>query len=284
MLDPGQTFEGYVVDGQLGTGGYANVYRVHPRSGASEATGDRSGASEAMALKILRDDLRGPREVARLHREFDVAKAVEHPHVVSVYRNGPGWLTMQLVDGGTVSTLATMADRLEALAQIADALDFVHRQGFVHSDVKPTNILVFRDFTARGAVLIDFGVAHSVAADAGRRPTHVQGSLPYAAPELLHGRAPTGATDEYALACTAVELITGKRPFTAATPMALVDAQLNKPPPKWARRVAWVTHAFDSILAKALAKDPDARYQSCTEFVQLITHALGDTESQRRDG
>lgn len=265
VLDPGQTFEGYVIERQLGVGGNATVYRAH----------DTDSSTDAVALKILRDDRRGQVEIDRLSREFDVAGAVAHPHVISVYRNGPGWLTMELVDGGTVLSLATMSDRLDALAQIAEALDFVHRRGFVHSDVKPTNILVFRDFSARGAVLIDFGVAHSVAAVAGRRPTHVQGSLPYAAPELLHGRAPSAATDEYALACTTVELLIGKPPFTAATPTGLVEAQLNNPPPRLSRRVAWVTHAFDSILAKAMAKDPDERYQSCTEFVRLITHALG---------
>lgn len=263
VLDPGQTFEGYVVERRLGEGGNAVVYRVHEPDAAP------------VALKILREDRRGQVEIDRLSREFDVAGAVAHPHVVSVYRNGPGWLTMELVEGGTVLSLSTMSDRFDALAQIADALDFVHLKGFVHSDVKPTNVLVHQDFSRRGAVLIDFGVAHSIAAKAGRRPTHIQGSLPYAAPELLHGRAPTAATDEYALACTAVELITGKPPFTAATPMGLVDAHLHNPPPRLSRRVTWVTHAFDSILAKAMAKDPDDRYQSCTEFVRLITHAVG---------
>ena len=123
-------------------------------------------------------------------------------------------------------------------------------------------------------MLIDFGVAHAVAEDVGRRPTHIEASLPYSAPELLHGHAPSAATDEYALACTAFELITGSPPFTATTSMGLVDEQLHAPPPKLSRRVAWLPHAFDSIMSKALAKSPDNRYESCSEFISLITRAL----------
>jgi serine/threonine-protein kinase len=167
-----------------------------------------------------------------------------------------------------------MPDRLAALAQIADALDYAHRCGIVHCDVKPSNILVSLPFSARGAVLIDFGVAHAVAEDVGRRPAHVEASLPYSAPELLHGHAPSAATDEYALACTAFELITGSPPFTATTSMELVDEQLHAQPPKVSRKFDWLRHGFDSIMAKALSKSPDNRYESCSEFVSLIAKTL----------
>jgi serine/threonine-protein kinase len=123
-------------------------------------------------------------------------------------------------------------------------------------------------------VLIDFGVAHAVAEDVGRRPTHIEASLPYSAPELLYGHTPSAASDEYALACTAFELITGSAPFTATTSMGLIYEQLHSPPPKLSRRVAWLPHAFDSIMSKALAKSVDNRYESCSEFISLITRAL----------
>jgi serine/threonine-protein kinase len=144
----------------------------------------------------------------------------------------------------------------------------------VHCDVKPANILVFEDFSRGGAVLIDFGVARSLAEDAHHRPMHIEASLPYTAPELLHGRTPSAAVDEYALACTAVELLTGAPPFTATTSIALIDDHLNRPVPRYSRQIDWIPHAFDSILAKAMAKDPDMRYGTCTEFVALITRAL----------
>jgi serine/threonine protein kinase len=264
VLSPGDRFEGYVVDAALGHGGYAIVYRAH----------DAEGPDRAVALKILDDHHRQLAQIAQLQREFNFAHTLDHPHIIKVYERGSGWLAMELVDGGTVARLQVLVDRLAALTQIAGALDYAHQRGIVHCDVKPSNILVSLPFSVRGSVLIDFGVAHAMAEDVGRRPTHIEASLPYSAPELLHGREPSAATDEYALACTAFELITGSPPFTATTSMGLVDEQLHSPPPKVSRKLDWLPHAFDSIMAKALAKNSDNRYESCSEFVSLITRAL----------
>jgi serine/threonine protein kinase len=265
VLAVGENFEGYVVDAALGHGGYATVYRAH----------HVVGADCAVALKVLDHHYRRADQLARLQREFEFAHQLDHPHIITVYDFGPGWLAMELVDGGTVVSLPTMADHLAALGQIADALDYMHQRGIVHCDVKPSNILVGQDFSRFGAVLIDFGVAHWLAEDAGLSPARVEASLPYSAPELLRRQTPTAATDEYALACTAIELITGAPPFSAKSPMELVDAHLLNPPPRYSRRIALVPRAFDSILAKALAKNPECRYGSCAEFVSLITRALG---------
>ncbi|MFG1930797.1 serine/threonine-protein kinase [Mycobacterium sp. NPDC048908] len=264
MLSPGDRFEGYVVEAPLGHGGYATVYRAH----------DAACPDRAVALKVLDEHHRQPAQIAQLQRGVDIARRLDHPHIIKVYECGPGWLAIELIDGGTVAKLPRLADRLVALAQIADALDFAHQRGVVHCDVKPTNILVSVPFSLRGAVLIDFGIAHLMAADVGRRPTHVVASLPYAAPELLRGQTPSAATDEYALACTAFELITGAPPFTAKTSFDLVDEQLHAPPPRLSRKVDWLPHAFDSMMSKALAKNPDNRYVSCTEFIALITRAV----------
>lgn len=264
MLKPGDDFDGYVVDQTLGHGGYATVYRAH-----ATATPEHP-----VALKVLADEHRGATGFARLEREFEFAYRVRHPHVVAVQRHGPGWLAMQFIDGGTVDTLQTRDHRLVALAQIADALDFVHVRGIVHSDVKPSNILVNKDFTSSGAVLIDFGVAHAIAEGRHRHPSQVQASLPYTAPEVLQGQTPTAAADEYGLACTAVELLIGAPPFAANTSMALVDAHLHQTPPRVSRQISWIPRAFDSVLAKAMAKSADARYESCTEFVEHIRQAL----------
>jgi serine/threonine protein kinase len=264
VLSPGDRFEGYVVDAALGHGGYATVYGAH----------DAAGPYRTVALKVLDDHHRQPAQIARLQREFDFAHRLDHPHIITVYECGSAWLAMELVDGGTVAKLQGLPDRLAALTQIAGALDYAHQRGIVHCDVKPSNILVSLPFSVRGSVLIDFGVAHAMADDVGRRPTHIEASLPYSAPELLHGHAPSAATDEYALACTAFELITGSPPFTATTSMGLVDEQLHAPPPKVSRKLDWLPHAFDSIMAKALAKSSDNRYESCSEFVSLITRVL----------
>ena len=264
MQSPVDWFEDYVVDATLGHGGHATVYRAH-----GVVDPDR-----VVALKVLDDYHCQPVQMARLQREFAFANGLDHPHIIRVYRHGSGWLAMELIDGGTVAKLRAMADRLTALKQVADALDYAHRHGIVHCDVKPSNILVSLPFSVRGAVLIDFGVAHSVAKEVWHRPAHVEASLPYAPPELLQGYAPSAATDEYALACTAFELITGSTPFTATTSIALVDEQLHAQPPKVSRKIDFLPHAFDSIMAKALAKSPDNRYESCSEVVALIARTL----------
>jgi serine/threonine protein kinase len=258
-------FGDYVVDGVVGHGGSATVYRAH----------HASGLSGPVALKVLDEHHRDTVHMTRLEREFEFAKRTAHPHVVTVYEYGHGWLAMQLITGGTAMSLPGRPRRLAALAQIAAALDHVHAVGIVHCDVKPSNILVCEPFSAGGAILVDFGIARALAEDGRHRMTHVEASLPYAAPEVLHGHPPEPASDEYALACTAVELLTGSPPFHANTSMALVNAHLSSPVPKYSRRIDWLPRAFDSILAKAMAKSPDLRYQSCSEFISLITHAIG---------
>ncbi len=262
MILVGDDFAGYVIDATLGRGGYAAVYRAHRPA----------DPNRQVALKILDEHHRSEGQTARLRREFEFANQLEHPHIVTVYDHGVGWLTMEVIDGGDSSALPNNQARLSALAQIADALDYTHRRGIVHCDVKPTNILVSRDFSR--AVLIDFGVAFSIAKTSGWRATHIEASLPYAAPELLRGKAPSALTDQYALACTAVELLIGSPPFSADTWMELVDAHLSRPVPSYSRNIGWVPRLFDSWLHRALAKIPESRYDSCTDLIKHLGRAL----------
>lgn len=263
MLSAGDRFEGYVVDSALGHGGYATVYRVH----------DAHDPDRFVALKILDARHRHLAQIARLRREFEFAHRLNHRSVVTVFDHGPGWLTMELVAGAGVASLPTLAQRLAALAQIADALDYTHNHAIVHCDVKPANILV--EAVSARAVLLDFGVAVAITDDICRRPSEeVEASLPYSAPELIANRAPADATDEYALACTAVELITGSPPFRDESRVGLAEAHLHRHPPRLSREYPWLPRTFDSILAKAMAKAPEDRYQSCRELVALITRAL----------
>jgi serine/threonine protein kinase len=284
VVHPGQQFEGYLVENLLGRGGEAEVYRA---SGAGRPATSGSGAGRpatsgsstdpahhVVALKVLDDAHRDPGCTARLAREFRLAARLRHPHIVTVYEHGPFWIAMQYVDGGNATALRTLDDRLQALGQIAAALDHTHRDGIVHNDVKPTNILVHQNFSRDGAVLIDFGVAYVLAEDVWHRPSHLMASLPYAAPELLQGRLPQAATDEYGLACTAVELLTGRTPFIGENSLALVDAHLHLPPPEVSRQFPWLSRAFDMVLARAIAKDPDRRYESCTEMMRHVEDAV----------
>jgi serine/threonine protein kinase len=264
MLDGDEHVDGYIIDRELGKGGYATVHQAHATL----------NPGQVIALKVLNEDHRTPPERARLDREFEFAHRLDHPHIVRVYDHGPHWLAMQFVDGGKSTRLQRLDDRLTALAQISDALDYAHRHGIVHCDVKPANILVSKHFSRLGAVLIDFGVAHAVVEDVFHRPKNLQASLLYVAPEVLRGQAPSAATDEYALACSAVELLTGAPPFTADTSSELVNAHLRSLPPRISRDISWVPRAFDAVLAKAIAKDPEVRYPSCAEFVEHVARAL----------
>jgi serine/threonine protein kinase len=263
----GDRFQDYVIDRVIGHGGSAVVYR---------ATGIAEGTS-AVALKVLDAHHLDPDHLRRIEREFDFANRVKHPHVVTMYGHGLGWLAMELITGGSISALTDRSDVLAALEHIAQALDHCHREGVVHCDVKPSNILVAEDFSTNGAILIDFGVARSLTDPVEHRPTHVEASLSYAAPEVLRGQPPTPAVDEYALACTAVELLTGTPPFTARTSWGLMDDQLNRPVPRISRRYRWLPRMFDSILTKAMAKNPELRYNSCGEFVAQVRAALSPT-------
>ncbi|WP_059017044.1 serine/threonine-protein kinase [Mycobacterium sp. M26] len=264
MAHPGQRFEGYLVETLLGRGGQASVYRAS----------DPDPAHPVVALKVLDETHRDPAGTARLAREFRIAAALRHPHIVAVYEHGPIWMTMHYIDGGNAAALPTLQTKLKALEQIASALDHAHRHGIVHTDVKPTNILVHHDFSSLGAVLIDFGVAHVLAEDVWHRAPQVLASLPYAAPELLQGRLPQAATDEYALACTALEMLTGLTPYPGEHPMALVDAHLHTAPPEISRRVPWLSRSFDLVLARAIAKDPDRRYESCADMMHHLSDAV----------
>jgi serine/threonine protein kinase len=266
-LAAGDRFQDYVIDRAIGHGGSAVVYRAHS---AEEP-------AKAVALKVLDAHHLDPDHLNRMEREFDFANRVKYPHVVTMFGHGLGWLAMELITGGSVSTLAARSDVLAALQHIAEALDHCHREGVVHCDVKPSNILVAEDFSVDGAILIDFGVARGLTDHVGQHPTHVEASLPYVAPEVLRGVRPTPAVDEYALACTTVELLTGTPPFVAHTAMGLVDEHLNSPVPRFSRRIDWMPRAFDSILAKAMAKDPDNRYDTCGEFIGLVIRVLGPT-------
>jgi serine/threonine protein kinase len=264
VLSPGDRFEGYIVDAIAGRGGSSAVYRAH----------EVGPAGRVIALKVLADRWQGTTERDRLRREYGYARRLSHPHVIPVYDAGATWLSMEFVAGGTVSTLPTLREKLEALRQIAEALDYIHTQGVVHCDVKPANILVARGFSVGGAFLVDFGSAQQACREPQPRASYVAASLPYAAPELLTGQPLDGAADEYSMACTAVEMITGTPPFTVTTQVGLTAAHLQSPVPQPSRQIGWLPRAFDSILAKAMAKDPQRRYRSCAEMVALITRVV----------
>ncbi|ORM28788.1 hypothetical protein BFL43_20665 [Williamsia sp. 1135] len=287
MLVPGTRVAGVTVRAHLGSGGTSEVYKVH------NPVDDRIEALKVLDTEFTAVDVAR----TRFEREFELARTLEHPHIVAMYRSGEMagevlgpkqvrsalWMTMQYVEGTTAAVLiptphgqARMPLVLEVLTQIAEALDFAHRMDVLHRDVKPSNILIGHE-TEISAVLTDFGIARFLddtrpVAQNGR----IVGSIPYAAPEMLQGQQLSTATDVYSLACTVVELVTGRPPFPYPTTFGIVHAHIAGVPPKVSDRRRWLPLALDSILGKALAKNPAERYQSCSELIDLIKNVLRD--------
>ena len=276
LLDPGVRFAGYAVVGLLGRGGSSEVYLVD------------DGIRADTTLKVLVGEaVRSRHACARLAREFDIARGLRHPNIVTMRRTGVEgkwpWLSMQYVIGYPASRLAPAPSAqpdvplaLTVLGCIASALDYVHSAGVVHRDVKPSNILVAEE-DPPASVLTDFGIARYLddQRPAGR-DGRVVGSIPYVAPEALLGQKVGAAADQYGLACSIVEILTGKTPFPLATQFAIAYAHRETKPPQLSARRRWIPRRVDTVIARGMAKNPRDRYPSCAELVDAVSAALAD--------
>ncbi|GGK47668.1 serine/threonine-protein kinase [Nocardia camponoti] len=274
----GAVFAGYRIERLLGRGGMGTVYlAAHPR------------LPRSVALKLLNRELFTDNDIrGRFEREADVSARLDHPNIVAVLDRGVDdglmWISMQYVDGQDASVFRGTAlppeRALDIISQTAEALDYAHERDVLHRDVKPANILLT---PMRGggdrALLTDFGIAR-LRGDARQltRTGDFLATLAYASPEQLSGVPVDHRSDQYSLACTLFTLLTGESPFPATNPGQVVAAHLTKPAPA-ASAVTPVSPAFDAVLARALAKDPAERFDSCAEFAYAARYALGSGSS-----
>ncbi|WP_326548034.1 serine/threonine-protein kinase [Mycolicibacterium sp. ND9-15] len=281
-LNDGEVFAGYVIQRLLGSGGMGEVYLAqHPRLPRLDA------------LKILTASATVDEEFrARFNREADLAATLWHPHVVGVHDrgefNGRLWISMDYVDGTDAGQL--LRDRYPAgmpqddvadiVTAVADALDFAHERRMLHRDVKPENILVtMSDSHRRRVLLTDFGIARRIDDASNLTEANVaMGTINYAAPEQLLGKALDGRADQYALAATTFHLLTGAPPFDDENRAVVISHHLSSPPPRLSERRPDLAH-LDAVLATALAKDPVDRYPRCIDFAR----ALAQPPSPRRE-
>jgi serine/threonine protein kinase len=278
-LAAGSQIAGYLIEEQIGRGGMAVVYR------ASDTRLNRS-----VALKILAPDLAGDTAFRqRFMREMRAAASVDHPHIVPVFDAGEAdgvlYIAMRYVGGQDLRTLLDAEHALPAprvvhiIAQVASALDDAHALGLIHRDVKPGNMLIGR-VAGSGqpdhVYLSDFGLSKPDFSGANLTLTgQFLGTLDYMAPEQAEGHAVDGRTDLYALACTAFEMLAGQPPFKRDQGFAVLWAQLSAPAPSLRALRPDLPPAVDEVMARALAKSPDDRYRTCTEFASALRAACG---------
>jgi len=276
-LAPGSLLAGYRVEDEIGRGGMAVVYRAY------DDHLDRRVALKALAPELARDEVFR----ARFIQESRIAAATEHPNIIPVFSAGEAdgvlYIAMRYVPGGDVRTLIDRVGPLPParacalIAQAASALDAAHARGLVHRDVKPTNMLLeISPRTSRPdhLYLSDFGLAKPSEAATGLTATgQFFGTVDYVAPEQIQGEPLDGRTDQYALACTAFEMLSGSPPFRRENMMAVISAQLSEPPPPLSARVPGLPAAADQVIARALAKSPADRYERCLDFAEALLAA-----------
>ncbi|MQY30701.1 Serine/threonine-protein kinase PknD [Nocardia sp. RB56] len=269
----GGVIAGYRIERVLGAGGSGTVYLArHPR------------LPRSVALKVLHRADSGFRE--RFEREADLAARLDHPNVIEIYdrgvADGTPWIAMRYVAGPDVAQLvtrgpATLPPRraISILAGAAAGLDAAHRQGLIHRDVKPANLLVGDDGGADHVFVTDFGIARSGDLTALTASGTLVATLAYAAPEHLLGDTVDHRADIYSLGCTLYEMLTGTVPFPRASAADTIRAHLNEPPPPPSRVRPGLPESFDAVIATALAKNPADRYDSCTALAAATQRALG---------
>jgi serine/threonine-protein kinase len=269
------TTESRVLDGRyelgelLGFGGMAEVHR-----------GRDTRLGREVAVKTLRADLaRDPTFQSRFRREAQSAAGLNHPSIVAVYDTGEEvsgsgsvpYIVMEYVEGRTLRDILAVERRLpwrramEITAKVCAALDYSHRQGIVHRDIKPGNVMV----TPTGDIkVMDFGIARAVTSSSATmtQTAAVMGTAQYLSPEQARGEPVDARSDVYSTGCLLYELLAGSPPFTGDSPVAVAYQHVREVPVPPSRLVSDLPPAADAVVLKAMAKNPVNRYQSAAEM------------------
>src|SRR5712692_332435 len=268
----------YAIDRVLGRGGMATVYVADDRR-----------HNRQVAIKVLRSDVAAAIGAERFLREIAIAARLTHPHVLPLLDSGQAagslYYVMPYVRGETLrQRLARegrlpLKDALRIAQELGAGLDYAHREGFVHRDVKPENVLL-----ADGhAVIADFGIARAICRAGGDHVTEVGlaiGTPEYMSPEQAAGdRELDGRCDLYGLACVIYEMLAGEPPFAGTSARAIIAKHLSDPPPPLRARRPDAPAAVEQALARALAKDPADRFAGVAELVAALedTRPVGTT-------
>jgi serine/threonine-protein kinase len=273
-LRPGAVFHSrYEVIAPLGRGGMGMVFRAHDRV-----------LDETVAIKVLRPDVaQDPRMAERFRGEIKLARKVRHRNVCAIHDYGEDqgllYISMEMVEGVDLKRTLRESGPLpparafDVAMQIAEALQAVHDAGIVHRDLKTPNIMIDAAGCAR---LMDFGVAKRLGEGTFTTTGHVVGTPEYMSPEQAQGHAVDGRSDIYALGVVVYEIFTGEVPFRGETPISTILKHINDPPPL---DKAALPIAMRSLLRRALAKDPAARYSTAREMGEALREARSQPDA-----
>ncbi|MGY1836744.1 Stk1 family PASTA domain-containing Ser/Thr kinase [Blastococcus sp. SYSU DS0510] len=277
MTTPQVLGERYEIGGVLGRGGMAEVHH-----------GRDLRLGREVAVKVLRHDLaRDPSFQVRFRREAQASASLNHPAIVAVYDTGEDrtpsgatpYIVMEYVEGETLRDVLRREGRLpieramSLAADICGALDFSHRNGIVHRDVKPGNVMI----TPQGTVkVMDFGIARAVSDSAATMTSTaaVIGTAQYLSPEQARGEGVDARSDVYSLGCLLYELVTGAPPFTGDSPVSVAYQHVREDPRLPSSINPDVPPELDAILLKAMSKNPANRYQSAADMRNDLLRAL----------
>jgi serine/threonine-protein kinase len=274
----------YRIEAVIGRGGMGVVYLA-----------EQTNLGRKVALKVLPSGLAEDADFrARFERESRMAAAIEHPNILPIYEagevDGVLFIAMRYVRGTDLETRLRAgpmapAEAAPIIGQVAAALDAAHAAGLVHRDVKPANVLMATadDDGGDHAYLADFGLTKQRDSQTGlTRTGSFMGTLDYMAPEQIEAKPVDGRADQYALACVAYRCLTGDPPYARETDAAVLMAHVRDTPPSAHRARPELPDAIDAVLARALAKDPEARYPRCVGFATDLRHALAATTDPNR--
>ena len=280
----GQNIGRYHIIEQLGEGGMASVYKAYD-----------TRLERDVAVKVIRMEAFPPDQVDQILKRFErEAKALaklSHFHIIKVIdfgeNEGAPYLIMEFMPGGTLKQKmgkpVPWSESASLLLPIAQALGYAHRHGIIHRDVKPSNILI----TESGQpMLTDFGIAKLLEPGDSKTLTGTGvgiGTPEYMAPEQSMGHAVDGRADIYSLGIVFYELITGRKPYVADTPMAVVFKHLTDPLPRPNLYVKDLPEAVEKVLFKALAKSPEDRYADMEAFANALEKLSGNSQPASMD-